>query len=83
MANLFELVRAQVRADQRNHRQDMTQGVVIGAAGSQYKVSAGGFTFFCQCGLGDPLKPGDRVWIIAGRGTARIVGLMGKDEAAA
>jgi hypothetical protein len=81
MPNLFDIVRGHIEQNPRLRKQSMTQGVVIGPSGSHYKVSAGGFTFMCQCGLGDPLKAGDRVWIIVGRGTSRIVGLMGKDAA--
>lgn len=82
MANILDIVRGHLQKNPDHRTQHMTQGVIVGPAGTQYKVVSGAFTYFCQCGLGDPLKPGDRVWIIAGRGTARIVGLMGKDEGA-
>jgi hypothetical protein len=79
--NLFDLVRTQTKLSQGRHNQEMTQGLVTGVQESLYKVTAGGFTFLCQSGLEDTLNIGDRVWIISGRGTARIVGLMGKDAA--
>lgn len=78
MSRILEILNARVRQLNRPS-QSLQHGVVAGFERGRYRISAGGMTYLAESALGAALKPGDRVLIALGRGTSRILGLLGKD----
>ena len=78
MSRILDILDAQIR-NQSRPQQTMQHGVVAGFERGRYRVSAGGITYLAESALGERLKAGDRVLLAVGRGTARILGLLGQD----
>ena len=81
MTRLFDIVREGTRQRSRS-QQALQTGVIIDYDQGKFSVSAGGITYLAETGVGTGLKAGDRVWLVLGRGTPKIIGLLGRDEAA-
>lgn len=67
------------RADQA--AQKVQNGEVVGYDQGRVRVTVGGITMNVDSGLNDPLKRGDRVMMVAGKGNSTIIGYKGVDEA--
>lgn len=78
MSQILEILSARAREVSRP-TQSLQHGVVAGFDRGRYQVSAGGTTYLAESALGGKLKAGDRVLIALGRGTTRILGLLGQD----
>jgi hypothetical protein len=76
--NLLQMVGERQRSEVRN-RQEFQHGVVVGYQENLYRVSANGLTYFAESLSPDRFLAGDRVFLVLGRGTPRILGLEGKD----
>lgn len=82
MATLFDLIN---EAQRRNSALDQTvqYGVVIGYDSGLYSVNIANQTTLAESFADRRLLPGDRVVIIVGRGTPKIMGLQAKDAGSA
>lgn len=83
MPNIFEIVQQRQLRDRYQTDQQLTQGVITAVQQGQYQVTIGGVSHLCMAGISESLKVNMRVYVLIGRGTSRIIGLMGKDENAA
>jgi len=79
MANLFEVLQSGSRRN-ANTRQIVTTGVIVRFDAGLYRVACGQTTYRATSGVNQSLNKGDRVYLILGRGTAKIIGLLGADE---
>lgn len=79
--NLLNLIANRQRQESRSS-QEFVMGVVVGYASNSYKVNALGNTYFAESMITERLLTGDRVFLVLGKGTPRIIGLQGKDQEA-
>ncbi len=79
--NLFDLLQSPERQS-RVGAQAMTHGTVIAADGPRYRITVAGIAYTADAAITD-LRDGDRVWVIMGWGSPKIVGLLGPDQNAA
>ena len=77
--NLLNLIAERQRQESRS-QQEFVFGVVTGYSDNSYRVNANGLTYYAESMVTDRLLTGDRVFLVLGKGTPRIVGLQGKDE---
>jgi len=59
--------------------QHLTYGLIIGLDTGLYLTTIQNQSYHCESLINQRLLPGDRVYVILGRGNPRIIGLMGKD----
>lgn len=79
MPNLLNVIANRQREESRP-QQDFTFGIITGYDSGSYKVNANGLTYYAESMVADRLLTGDRVFLVLGKGTPRIIGLQGKDE---
>ncbi len=60
--------------------QSFIHGIITGYSANLYSVNALGQTFFAESLTPDRFLTGDRVFMVLGAGTPRILGLQGKDQ---
>lgn len=78
--NIARLIAEQQREAVTSRRQAFQHGVVTGYDSGQYKVNVTGTEYLAESITADRFLPGDRVYLALGRGTPRIIGLLGKDQ---
>jgi hypothetical protein len=78
--NLARMIAEQQREAVASRRQSFQHGVVTGYDQGQYRVNVTGTLYLAESITADRFLPGDRVYLALGRGTPRILGLLGKDE---
>ena len=77
--NLLSQINQRQREEQRN-QQEFLHGVIVSYRDQNYVVNAMGLSFYAESLTSDRFLVGDRVFMVLGQGTPRILGLQGKDE---
>lgn len=78
--NLAQMIGQIQREAVQARRQSFQHGIIITYEQGLYKVNVSGSTYAAESVTGDRFLTGDRVYLALGRGTPRILGLLGKDE---
>lgn len=79
MTTIFDIL-----ANATKHRmpaqQQLQSGVIIGFEQGKANINVGGITYNAEIGLSTSIRSGDRVWVVIGHGTVKIIGLVGRDD---
>lgn len=79
MALVTDLIRDGQRQRLRPPQQ-VTQGVLSAPDRGRFQTTVGGVGYAANVGVPLDLRTGDRVWVVLGRGTPKIIGLLGPDQ---
>lgn len=79
MAKILDIITSRA-AQAAAQPQSVQAGVVLGTDVGRYRISVAGHTTLAECGVQQRLKTGDRVWVVVGLGTSKIIGVLGRDE---
>jgi len=76
--NIFDLIQSPENRS-RVGSQTMTNGTIIGPDGPRYQVTVAGIAYTADSAV-TGLRPGDRVWVVMGWGSPKVIGLLGPDQ---